>query len=159
MIMKNINSQTNICNKKDANYFNSATWISFTFAIGKLIIVLARINGVRTYAPEVMCFDICQTITLIVCAILIGFIAYNIKRNRVFVKANANLIKAIGFVVGVSGSLTFLAIFHFTDSKTFYLRDYMTSHYSSAVIGTFIIAIGYMFQIAIRIKEEQDLTI
>lgn len=157
--MKNINSQTKICNKKDTNYFNNATWISFMLAISKLIMVLARINGLRKYAPEVMCFDICQTITLFVCAILIGFIAYNIKRNRIFVKANADLIKAIGFVVGVSGPLTFLAIFHFIDSKTYDLRDYMTSHYSLLVIGTFIIAIGYMFQIAIRIKEEQDLTI
>lgn len=159
--MKNINNQTKICDKKDASYLNNATWTSFIFAFGKLMIVSSRINGSGTWAPEVICFDICQTIVLFVCAILIGCIAYNIKRNRIFVKANANLIKAIGFVIGISGPLAYLIISNFIESTTSlsYLSENLTNDYSFVVIGIFITAIGYMFQIAIRMKEEQDLTI
>ena len=119
--MKNINNQTKICDKKDASYLNNATWTSFIFAFGKLMIVSSRINGSGTWAPEVICFDICQTIVLFVCAILIGCIAYNIKRNRIFVKANANLIKTIGFVIGISGPLAISSLVILLSQRHLYL--------------------------------------
>ena len=107
--------------------------------------------GLKQEKPDSLTNDICEFISLVICTTLIGIIAYNVKREKIFIKANANLIKGIGLIVGISG--TFPAFV--SDMQAY--NQY--PHYYLLVVGSFIIAIGYIFQHAIKIKEEQDLTI
>lgn len=77
----------------------------------------------------------------------------NVKRNLVFVRANANLIYYIGLIIEFNGILQ--AILNEFAPVTNPRQTYMIY----VLIGVFIIFIGYLFQIGIRMKEEQELTI
>ena len=150
--MRKIDFQTKRVKDKN-NYIATAIRIAIIFTVGKLGLLCSKIYWaeLRQEKPDGLTNDICEFISLVICTILIGIIAYNIKREKIFIKANANLIKGIGLIVGVSGSLPIL----FSDLQAYnqYPRYYLL------VIGSFIIAIGYIFQHAIKMKEEQELTI
>ena len=109
----------------------------------------------RYVSTHMMVHDICHVVVLFICAILIGIIKYNVKRNRMFIKANANLIKAIGMIVSLTGVIP-----QFICLKFFYsLTSFYDINWFLLVIGSFIYALGEIFQHAIKMREEQDLTI
>lgn len=97
-----------------------------------------------------------QGITLLsmaVCSVFIYLMLRNVKRNLIFVRANANLIYYIGLIIEFNGILQ--AILNEFAPVTNPRQTYMIY----ILIGVFIIFIGYLFQIGIRMKEEQELTI
>jgi hypothetical protein len=72
-----------------------------------------------------------------------------------FIKTNANLIKAIGMIVSLtSGIPQFICLYFFYSPTSFYDINWFL-----LVIGSFIYALGEIFQHAIKMREEQDLTI
>ena len=124
-----------------------------------MMLILPRILEIcfyiHGYKDDLIEMKICELVTAVTCTILIGIIAYNIKRKRVFIKTNAHLVQAIGWIV-VASSIAIPMI-----SKNFVDIHYIVSYPLQylMLLGFFIVAIGYVFQLAIKIKEEQDLTI
>ncbi len=97
-----------------------------------------------------------RSITLVamaVCSIFIWIMLSNVKRNEVFTKRNANLIVFIGVTVEITGLLQYiLGIFTLEGINRESFMIYL-------LLGVFILFIGCLFKIGIRMKEEQDLTI
>ena len=97
-----------------------------------------------------------RSITLVamaVCSIFIWIMLSNVKRNEVFTKRNANLIVFIGVTVEINGLLQYiLGIFTLEGISRESFMIYL-------LLGVFILFIGCLFKIGIRMKEEQDLTI
>ena len=97
-----------------------------------------------------------RSITLVamaVCSIFIRIMLSNVKRNEVFTKRNANLIVFIGVTVEITGLLQYiLGIFTLEGISRESFMIYL-------LLGVFILFIGCLFKIGIRMKEEQDLTI
>ena len=154
--MKNNDTQTKDSTKKETSYITSLSSTAIFWTIGLLILIPIGSNGTLKDKSEIIVNNICECVVLLICSVLISIIAYNAKRKRIFIKANAHLIKAIGIIVSLSGFLTSIICNHLFDvSWTFYYYP----QYYLMILGLFIAAIGYIFQIAIKIKEEQDLTI
>lgn len=97
-----------------------------------------------------------RSITLVamaVCSIFIWIMLSNVKRNEVFTKRNANLIVFIGVTVEITGLLQYiLGIFTLEGISRESFMIYL-------LLGVFILFIGCLFKIGIRMKEEQELTI
>ena len=92
-------------------------------------------------------------VTMAVCSIFIWIMLSNVKRNEVFTKRNANLIVFIGVTVEITGLLQYiLGIFTLEGISRESFMIYL-------LLGVFILFIGCLFKIGIRMKEEQDLTI
>ena len=154
--MKNNDTQTKDSTKKETSYITSLSSTAIFWTIGLLILIPIGSNGTLKDKSEIIVNNICECVVLLICTVLICIIAYNAKRKRIFIKANAHLIKAIGIIVSLSGFLTSAICNHLFDASwTFYYYP----NYYLMIIGFFITAIGYLFQIAVKMKEEQDLTI
>ena len=97
-----------------------------------------------------------QSVTLLamaVCSILIFCLLRNVKRKEVFTKENSTLIVAIGGIVELNGLLqgffgTFVSVSNLRQTYLVYI-----------LLGVFILFIGCIFKIGVRMKEEQELTI
>lgn len=97
-----------------------------------------------------------QSVTLLamaVCSILIFYLLRNVKRKKVFTKENSTLIVAIGGIVELNGLLqgffgTFVSVSNLRQTYLIYI-----------LLGVFILFIGCVFKIGVRMKEEQELTI
>ena len=139
---------------KEIEYIRGAAGMGFVFLVSKTLQIYYHFQG-EGFKSDDIALKICELITMLICTILIGIIAYNIKRKQVFIKANARLVQFIGWVVVTSSIATPLI------SKNFDEIHYVVCHPLQylMLLGFFIVAIGYVFQLAIKIKEEQDLTI
>ena len=97
-----------------------------------------------------------QSVTLLamaVCSILIFCLLRNVKRKEVFPKENSTLIVAIGGIVELNGLLqgffgTFVSVSNLRQTYLIYI-----------LLGVFILFIGCVFKVGVRMKEEQELTI
>lgn len=97
-----------------------------------------------------------QSVTLLamaVCSILIFCLLRNVKRKEVFTEENSTLIVAIGGIVELNGLLqgffgTFVSVSNLRQTYLIYI-----------LLGVFILFIGCVFKIGVRMKEEQELTI
>ena len=155
--MKKNETQSKDPTKKETMYIDNAAWFAIFWTIGLLSLIYTGSNKTLKDKPEIILNNICEFGASLICTVLISIIAYNVKRKRIFIKANAYLIKAIGFIVGISGLLTSVICENLLDHKAW--TFYYYPKYYLMVIGFFIVAIGYVFQHAIKMKEEQDLTI
>ena len=156
--MRKIDFQTkasaNRNKNKEIEYIRGAAGMGFVFLVGKILEIYYYFQG-GGFKNDDIALKICELTTMAICTVLIGFIAYNIKRKQVFIKANARLVQLIGWVVMISSIVTTMISMHFDDIR------YVVGHPLQYLmqLGFFIVAIGYVFQLAIKIKEEQDLTI
>jgi hypothetical protein len=156
--MRKIDFQTkasaNRNKNKEEEYIRGAASMGFVFLVGKILEIYYYFQG-GGFKSDDIALKICELITMLICTILIGIIAYNIKRKQVFIKANARLVQFIGWVV-VASSIAIPMI-----SKNFVDIHYIVSYPLQylMLLGFFIVAIGYVFQLAIKMREEQDLTI
>ena len=153
--MRKFNFQTKISAKnknKEAKYVLGAVLVGIVFLVRRILEICFYLVGHKDNLIEM---KICELITMVICTILIGIIAYNIKQKRIFIKTNARLVQFIGWVV-VNSSIAIPMI-----SKNYVDINYIVSYPLQYLmqLGFFIVAIGYVFQLAIKIKEEQDLTI
>ncbi|WP_320908778.1 MULTISPECIES: DUF2975 domain-containing protein [Bacteroides] len=97
-----------------------------------------------------------QSVTLLamaVCSILIFCLLRNVKRKEVFTKENSTLIVAIGGIVELNGLLqgffgTLVSVSNLRQTYLIYI-----------LLGVFILFIGCVFKVGVRMKEEQELTI
>lgn len=93
-----------------------------------------------------------DTLTLLVCCIFIGIIVFNVSRKRIFDRRNSICIYGVGVAVifGHILQMQLMGDAPTADSDAFV-------YYS--LMGIFIIFFGRLFDIAVKIKNDQDLTI
>lgn len=92
-------------------------------------------------------------LTLLVCTVCIIVMMYNIRRRRVFVSSNANMMYIIGGTV-VFSTLLQMEIWDTTEMVP---NSSVSMYY--LLFGILVVFFGRLFDISIRIKKEQDLTI
>lgn len=102
------------------------------------------------YSLSTITYTVAPSIILVCVSVLIVKLVRNVRRGDVFVMKNAQLLKIIGIVVTL-GSL----VQHYTSVSKDCFENYMTPY----LLGLFIMMLGIVFHIGIRMKEEQDLTI
>ena len=85
--------------------------------------------------------------SMAICSMLIFPILNNTRHGKVFIKANATLIGAIGAILEVNGFIQ--SIFAYNHG----------THLIYFLIGVFFLFIACVFRLGIQMKEEQDLTI
>lgn len=93
-----------------------------------------------------------ETLTLLVCCILIGIIVFNVSRKRIFDRRNSICIYGVGAAV-IFGHILQMQLMGETPAAD---SDALV-YYS--LLGIFIIFFGRLFDIAVKMKNDQDLTI
>lgn len=158
--MKKPDFQTRASKKKEAfkeNIFrNSITW-GFCFCLMYFSGILLKLKGPQSADILTLTTLINNGIAMLICTILLVIINYNVRQKRIFVQANANLMKAIGHVLWISGCTPIILYYLFNIPVQFSL--FTTPDKYLIFIGFFVLEIGYILQKAVKIKEEQDLTI
>ncbi len=129
--------------------------IGFFMAISGCVDIVSGIistsaNGLalQEYLPK--CVEI---LTLLVCCTFIAVILYNVSKRRVFDKRNSFCIYGVGVAIITSTLLQNEC----WETTTMLPNGNVTFYYM--LFGTFIIFFGRLFDIAIKLKKEQDLTI
>ena len=117
--MKNNETHPQDSTKKETMYITSLPERAIFWTICLFILILLGRDGTLKDKPEIIVNNICECVVLLICSVLISIIAYNAKRKRIFIKANAHLIKAIGIIVSLSGFLTSLICNHLFDKYSF----------------------------------------
>lgn len=92
-------------------------------------------------------------LTLMICSIFIGVIAYNVKKRKVFSHTNAKLI----YGVGITLVFSIIIQANYWDVTTMIPNMEVKSYLY--LLAFFIMFFGKLFDIAVKMKEEQDLTI
>lgn len=96
------------------------------------------------------------SIIMVWSSILIAVIANNVRKGIVFETSNAQLINWVGAVV-LTGGLLQSILYNFAGVEEMVTSS--NNHMLIYLLGMFIVFIGQIFHIGIRMKEEQDLTI
>ena len=94
-----------------------------------------------------------EALTCMICSIFIALIANNARKRKIFIHSNAKLISSVGIVLLLS---TYIQSYYW--DTTIMLPNMTVRHYFY-LFSLFIIFFGRVFAIAIKMKEEQDLTI
>ena len=124
---------------------------AFVYAIFDMIEMIKMITSDGIPVQE--CLPQCvNTLTLLICCIFIAVILFNVSRKRIFDRRNSICIYGVGATV-IFG--TILRIRLMGDAP---MPDSDATIYYS-LLGIFIIFFGRLFDIAVKIKKEQDLTI
>ena len=107
-------------------------------------------NGLPINAHLPQCINI---LTLLVCGIFIAVILYNVSKHRVFDNRNSYCIYGVGASIIIS---TLLQSELWTTTPMI-PNDTVMMYYM--IFGIFIVFFGKLFDIAVKLKNEQDLTI
>ena len=107
-------------------------------------------NGlpINTHLPQ--CINI---LTLLVCGIFIAIILYNVSKRRVFDSRNSFCIYGVGATIIISTLLQS----ELWATTPMIPNDTVMMYYM--IFGIFIVFFGNLFDIAVKLKKEQDLTI
>lgn len=107
-------------------------------------------NGlpINTHLPQ--CINI---LTLLVCGIFIAVILYNVSKHRVFDSRNSFCIYGVGATIIISTLLQS----ELWATTPMIPNDTVMMYYM--IFGIFIVFFGKLFDIAVKLKNEQDLTI
>ena len=107
-------------------------------------------NGLPINAHLPQCINI---LTLLVCGIFIAIILYNVSKRRVFDSRNSFCIYGVGATIIVSTLLQS----ELWATTPMIPNDTVMMYYM--IFGIFIVFFGKLFDIAVKLKNEQDLTI
>ena len=117
----------------------------FMFVINGISMIYENEEGSLTlYEIRATIATLCS---MAICSMLIFPILNNTRHGKVFIKANATLIGAIGAILEVNGFIQ--SIFAYNHG----------THLIYFLIGVFFLFIACVFRLGIQMKEEQDLTI
>ncbi len=151
--------------KKEERNIPQAKPSIFSIALMSLILLICAIvygieifkNIIANYTQGVnyteILPDVINVLTLMICCICIGVIAFNIKKGKLFSHANANLIYTVGYTILFSVMIQQ----HYWETTTMIPND--SVRYYFFMFSIFIIFFGRLFSICVKMKEEQDLTI
>ena len=107
-------------------------------------------NGLPINAHLPQCINI---LTLLACGIFIAVIFYNVSKRRVFDNRNSFCIYGVGATIIVSTLLQS----ELWATTPMIPNDTVMMYYM--IFGIFIVFFGKLFDIAVKLKNEQDLTI
>ena len=107
-------------------------------------------NGQPINAHLPQCINI---LTLLVCGIFIAIILYNVSKRRVFDSRNSFCIYGVGATIIISTLLQS----ELWATTPMIPNDTVMMYYM--IFGIFIVFFGNLFNIAVKLKKEQDLTI
>ena len=107
-------------------------------------------NGLPINAHLPQCINI---LTLLVCGIFIAIILYNVSKRRVFDSRNSFCIYGVGATIIISTLLQS----ELWEATPMIPNDTVMMYYM--IFGIFIVFFGKLFDIAVKLKKEQDLTI
>lgn len=107
-------------------------------------------NGLPTNTHLPQCINI---LTLLVCGIFIAVILYNVSKHRVFDNRNSYCIYGVGASIIISTLLQS----ELWATTPMIPNDTVMMYYM--IFGIFIVFFGKLFDIAVKLKNEQDLTI
>ena len=107
-------------------------------------------NGLPINAHLPQCINI---LTLLVCGIFIAVILYNVSKRRVFDSRNSFCIYGVGATIIISTLLQS----ELWATTPMIPNDTVMMYYM--IFGIFIVFFGKLFDIAVKLKNEQDLTI
>ena len=107
-------------------------------------------NGLPINAHLPQCINI---LTLLVCGIFIAIILYNVSKRRVFDSRNSFCIYGVGATIIISTLLQS----ELWEATPMIPNDTVMMYYM--IFGIFIVFFGNLFNIAVKLKKEQDLTI
>lgn len=146
-------------NEKDARAgWQMTIFCSYTVAFASMFVALVR--PLLVYmdwaesgraADAALVSDLLQYACMFVSAVLIAFVLRNVDRGRVFVKQNINLIRGFALTVEATGVALMGVMWWFDGSGQTYMFFLLT--------GIFVAIIGEAFNIGLRMREEQDLTV
>lgn len=129
--------------------------VSLVIAAGDVVDVACRIirrsqggGAIAELFPEFM-----GALTMAICAVFIAIILFNVNRNRVFDHANVRMIYGVGATLLIST----IAQSEIWDSTLMVPNPTVGIYFN--LFGMFLIFLGKLFDIAIKIKEEHDMTI
>ena len=129
--------------------------VCMIIAVGDTIEITGRIilrsyggNPVKELLPEVF-----GPLTMAICAVFIVIILFNVNRNRVFDHTNVKMIYGVGVTLIISTMLQT----EIWDSTLMVPNSTLTSYFY--LFGMFFIFLGKLFEIAIKIKKENDMTV
>ncbi len=105
-------------------------------------------NSLAIYLPDIICF-----FTMLICGVLLTIIAYNVFKGKVFHSTNSLLLYGIGMTIVASALLQN----HYWETTEMIPNDTVFMFY--IMFGVMTGFCGSLFDIAIKIKEDQDLTI
>ena len=117
----------------------------FMFVINGISMIYENEEGSLTLHEIIA--TIATLCSMAICSMLIFPILNNTRHGKVFIKANATLIGAIGAILEVNGFIQ--SIFAYNHG----------THLIYFLIGVFFLFIACVFRLGIQMKEEQDLTI
>ena len=103
---------------------------------------------INAHLPQ--CINI---LTLLVCGIFIAVILYNVSKHRVFDNRNSYCIYSVGATIIISTLLQS----ELWATTPMIPNDTVMMYYM--IFGIFIVFFGKLFDIAVKLKNEQDLTI
>ena len=141
--------------KPDHSTLTIVALIGFFIAISGCVDIVSDIistsaNGLalQEYLPK--CVEI---LTLLVCCTFIAVILCNVSKRRVFNNRNSFCVYGVGATIIISTLLQNEC----WETTRMLPNGNVTFYYM--LFGTFIIFFGRLFDIAIKLKKEQDLTI
>lgn len=94
-----------------------------------------------------------ETLTLILCSIFILLIAINARKKQIFTLRNARYIDCIGYTILLN---TYIQHYYWNVTE---MIPNMTVRHCFYLFALFTIFFGRLFAIAVKMREEQDLTI
>ncbi len=132
----------------------SLAWLSFAAVVWAMVEGATTVdNMVRAksfvmFIPEFLSF-----MTLLIIGLLLAKISWNVRKGRVFTKSNYTIIYWIALTVVMSVVIQQ----HYWDATPMIPNSTVGMYF--LVFGMIIFFLGSLFRIAIKIKNDQDLTI
>ncbi len=114
----------------------------------ELVKKIVESDSLASYLPDIICF-----FTMLICGVLLAIIAYNVFKGKVFHSTNSLLLYGIGMAIVASALLQN----HYWETTEMIPNDTVFMFY--ILFGVMTGFCGSLFDIAIKIKEDQDLTI
>ena len=139
--------------KPDAGALWLMVAVLFVLTVGNGIEVFNRValqdgEGGANVLPECV-----GMLTMLLCLCFIGVILYNVRKRKVFDPVNARMIYAVGATM-VASTLLQMEVWDTTS-----MVPNSTVQMYNLLFGTFVIFFGKLFDIAVKMKDERDLTI
>ncbi len=115
---------------------------------GGTVMDMIRDKSFIMYVPDMIC-----SLTLLIIGLLLAGITYNVWKGRVFTEANSRII----YFIAVTLTISVLVQRHYWDSTPMIPNETVGMYFLG--FGIMTAFFGSLFEIAIKIKDDQDLTI
>lgn len=163
---KNFEEANRLCEEEEAkktavdvipNFLTLAmvAFVAILYAVFEVVdlIQLLVANSDAEVSIDTILPQCVNVLTILICCVFIAVILYNVSNKQVFDRRNVTCIYGVGTSIIGSALLQY-----YTWGSTRMMPNTEVMLYY-ALLGAFIIFFGKLFDIAVKLKQEQDLTI